>query len=67
MRQTEFFVNFDPVLYFHLPPPPAPPHPHLPTHRNNLKIKLLKKWKTPRDIIILHMCTINENHMVYGS
>ena len=23
--------------------------------------------KTPRDIIILHMCTINENHMIYGS
>ena len=23
--------------------------------------------KTPRDIIILHMYTINENHMMYGS
>ena len=32
------------------------------------KIKILKKWKKmPRDIIILHMCTINENHMMYGS
>ena len=23
--------------------------------------------KTPTDIIILHMCTINYNHMMYGS
>ena len=29
------------------------------------KIKILKK--TPADIIILHRCTINENHMMYGS
>ena len=30
------------------------------------KIKILKKWeKTPGDII-LHMCTINGNHMMYG-
>ena len=26
-----------------------------------------KNGKTPGDIIILHMCTINENHMMYGS
>ena len=46
VRQTEFFVNFDPFLYFYLPPSPCPPpHPHLPTHRNNLKIKLLKKME----------------------
>ena len=32
------------------------------------KINILKKWKKYlRDIIILHMCTINENHMMYGS
>ena len=32
------------------------------------KIKILKKMKkTPGDIIILHMCTINDNHMMYGS
>ena len=35
-------------------------------------IKILKKWrkkkkKTPGDIIILHMCTINDNHMMNGS
>ena len=34
------------------------------------KITILEQWKkkkTPRDIIILHMCTINDNHMMYGS
>ena len=32
------------------------------------KIKILKKMKkTPGHIIILHMCTINDNHIMYGS
>ena len=32
------------------------------------KIKILKKWKNmPVDIVILHMCIINENHMMYVS
>ena len=31
------------------------------------KIKILKLKKTPGDIIILHICTINGNHMMYGS
>ena len=32
------------------------------------KIIFFKKMKKmPRDIIILHMCTINDNHMMYGS
>ena len=32
------------------------------------KIKILKKWKkAPGGIIILHMCTINDNHTMYGS
>ena len=26
-----------------------------------------KLKKTPEDIIFLHMCTINDNHMIYGS
>ena len=31
------------------------------------KIKVLKKWKkTPEDIIVLHTCTINDNHMIYS-
>ena len=24
-------------------------------------------YKKPRDVIVLHMCTINEDHMMYGS
>ena len=32
------------------------------------RIKILKKMKkTSGDIIILHKCTINDNHMIYGS
>ena len=31
------------------------------------KIKILKKMKIlPGDIIILHMCTMNDNHMMYS-
>ena len=30
------------------------------------KIKILKLKKTPGDII-LHICTVNDNHMMYGS
>ena len=36
--------------------------PNNPKNQNYKKIK-----KTPGDIITLHMCTINENHMMYGS
>ena len=31
------------------------------------KRKILKKWKSTWDIIILHMCTINDSHIMYGS
>ena len=32
------------------------------------KTRILKKWKkTPRDITILQMYTINDNHIMYGS
>ena len=31
------------------------------------KIKILKLKETPGDIIILQICTINDNHMMYGS
>ena len=31
------------------------------------KIKILTLKKTPGDIIILHISTINDNHMMYGS
>ena len=31
------------------------------------KIKILKKWNNTPGIIILHMCTKNYDHMMYGS
>ena len=31
------------------------------------KIKILKLKKTPGDFIILQICTINDNYMIYGS
>ena len=54
VQQTEFFVILDHFL----------PFLHLmdPENQNFEKLK-----KTPRDIIILHMCTINDDHMMYGS
>ena len=38
------------------------------TPPNNSKNQNFEKMKiTPGDIIILHMCTINDNHMMFGS
>ena len=34
---------------------------------NCKKSKFEKLKRIPRDIIILHMCTINDSHMIYGS
>ena len=48
------FCQFGPFLPFY--------HPNIPKNQNFEKLK-----KTPGDIIILHMCTTNENHMVNGS
>ena len=36
-------------------------------HFYPLTIRKIKMRKTPGDISILQMCTINDNHMVYGS
>ena len=53
-QQTEFFLNLNYFLPF---------YPH-----NNLENQNFEKMKKiPIDIIILHMCTINENHMMHGS
>ena len=54
------------------PPPPPPLLPSPSTPNNPEKINILKKWKktkniSPRNIIILHKYTINDNHMIYGS
>ena len=38
-----------------------------PNNPKNQNFKKLKKKKTPGDIIILYMCTKNNDHMMYGS
>ena len=53
-RQTEFFVIVDYFLPFYPP-----------MDRENQNFEKMKK--TPRDIIILHMFTINDNHVMYSS
>ena len=54
MKQIEFLVILDCFLPFYSP--------------NNQKFKILKSMKQKSgDIIILHMCTISDNHMMYGS
>ena len=51
---TEFFLILDHFLPFYL--------------LTTQKIKNLKKFKEkPGDVIILHTCTINDNHVMYGS
>ena len=52
--QAEFFVILDCFLPFY--------HPNNSKNQNFEKLK-----KTPEGIIILHMCTINDNQMMYGS
>ena len=52
MRQTEFSVILDHFLPFY--------PPNNPEHQNYEKLK-----KTPGDIIILHTCTKNYDHMLY--
>ena len=54
MTWTEVFV----ILGHILPLYPT----HNPENQNFEKIN-----KTPGDIILLHMCTINDNHTMYGS
>ena len=55
--QTEF-LSFWAIFALLLPLPPL----------TTQKIQILKNWKKmPGDIIILHMCTINETHVMYGS
>ena len=52
--RTEFFVILDRFLTFY--------PPNNPKNQNFEKMK-----KTPGNIIILRMCTINDNHMMCGS
>ena len=55
--RTKLFVILDHFLHFYPPDNPK---------NQNLKNIYIKKKKTG-DIITLHMCTINDNHMTYGS
>ena len=58
VQQTDFFSFCTIFCPFTSPPPPFTTH----------TIKILQKWKKPpRDIIILHKCTIIDNHMIYRS
>ena len=54
MQQTYFFVILDHFLPFY-----PPINPKNQTFENMKNI--------PGDIIILHMCPINDHHMIYGS
>ena len=54
VQQAEFFIILDHFLPFYPPNKPI-----------NLNFKKMKI--TPGDIIILHMCTINDYHMLHGS
>ena len=53
-RRTEFFVILDYFLLFYPP-----------NNQKNQNFENIKK--VPGDIIILHKCAINDNHMMYGS
>ena len=52
------FCHFQ--LFFALSPSP-------PNNSENQNFEKMKKKETPGDIKILHLCTINDNNMMYGS
>ena len=54
--------NFLSVLTAFNPFTPLPPPPN---YLENQYFEKLKK--TPQDTIILQMCSVNDNHMIYGS
>ena len=53
-RARQFFVILGHFLLF---------YPTIDPRNENLE----KMYKNPGDIILLHMCNINEDHMMYGS
>ena len=60
---SEFFCHFGHVFALYAPPPLFPiPNP---PQQQPGKSKLWKTEYRPRDIIILHICTINDNHIMY--
>ena len=54
VQQTEIFVIFGPFFALSAP-------------LTTWKSKILTLKKTLQDIIISHICTINDNHMMFGS
>ena len=58
VRCTEFFV----ILGYFLPFYPTPPPPIKPENQNFEKIK-----KALADVVLLHVCTLYEDQMMYGS
>ena len=61
---NRIFLSFWPIFALLLPPPP-PPYPYPP---NNPKNQLFEKIKQiPWDIIILHKCCKNHDHILYCS
>ena len=55
VHQTELFV----ILGHFFPFPPTP--------NNSIKQKIEKVKESIGDIIVLHTCTLKNNHMIYGS
>ena len=54
VQQTEFFVILGHFLPFY--------HPNDPENQN-----FVKKKKMSGNILLLHMCTTNEDHTIFGS
>ena len=54
VQQTEFYVVLGRFLFFH-------------PSNNQESQNFVKMKKMHGDTIILHMCAINDNHMMYGS
>ena len=53
VQQTELFVILGHFLSFY--------------PNKNLENQILKKWKKSEDIVLLHKCNINHDHMLYCS
>ena len=66
-RNRQNFLSFWNAFFANPSPPPTstPTLPTPPIDPKNQNFEIIKN--TPGDIIILHMCIINDNHMMYGS